>query len=182
MSSLEIKQTKAIGVELNDDAFARMVAEEVKNKLSPIHKNDLMQQHNWDRWKEALLALSENLQDQIDSIESDSESDERRYASLGAKGKRLSREATSYYDTKATRIKRFQFHVDKRLDEVMQMIETGEAIVNDGWSQVEFLKKAITTHREMLRDFDLEDTSIDRALWAALDNKWLFDSVNEENL
>jgi hypothetical protein len=40
MSSLEIKQTKAIAVELNDDAFARMVAEEVKNKLSPIHKND----------------------------------------------------------------------------------------------------------------------------------------------
>ena len=32
---------------INDDAFARMVAEEVKNKLSPLHKKELMKRENW---------------------------------------------------------------------------------------------------------------------------------------
>ena len=55
-------------------------------------------------------------------------------------------------------------------------------IKTDGWEKVDFLRKAISTHRNMLREYDLEDTSIDRALWATLDNKWEFESVSEENL
>ena len=47
---------------LNDDSFARMVAEEVKNKLSPTHKQILLEKENWSRWKDALVALSDNLQ------------------------------------------------------------------------------------------------------------------------
>jgi hypothetical protein len=167
---------------LNDDSFARMVAEEVKNKLSPTHKQVLLEKENWGRWKDALLALSDNLQNQIDNIESDAESDNLRYSSLGPAGSKLSREAISYYDTKATRVKRFKFHVDKRLDEVMNMIETGAEIQTDGWDQVEFLRRAIVTHRTLMRSFDLEDTAIDRALWSTLDNKWLFDSVTSDNL
>lgn len=172
----------AMFVDMNDDAFARMVAEEVKNKISPVHKQELMKEDNWARWKEALLALSENLQRQIESIEADAVSDERRYASLGKTGTRLARESNSYYDTKATRVRRFKFHVDKRLDEVSVMIETGNIINSDGWDQVEFYRKAIIEHRSLMRAFDLEDTSIDRALWDTLDNKWNFDSVNNDNL
>jgi hypothetical protein len=167
---------------MNDDSFARMVAEEVKNKISPIHKQELLKPENWNRWKDALIALSENLQDQIDDIESDSESDSRRYSSLGSAGKKLTRESRNYYDNKATKIKRFKFHVDKRLDEVCLMIDTGETIQNDGWENVEFLRRAIVTHRAMLESFDLEDTAIDRSLWDALENKWTFDSINSDNL
>jgi hypothetical protein len=169
-------------MKMNDDTFARMVAEEVKNKLSPLHRQELMKTENWSRWKDALLALSENLQDQIENIEADSESDAERYSSLGGSGAKLVKESRMHYETKATRIKRFKFHVDKRLDEVVLMMETGETITEDGWSQVDFLKRAIITHRAMLRDFDLEDTAIDRSLWDALDNKWTFDSVNGDNL
>lgn len=167
---------------LNDDTFARMVAEEVKNKLSPTHKQILLEKDNWERWREALIALSENLQNQIDDIESDADSDMQRYSSLGPSGRKLSKEASSYYDSKATRVKRFKFHVDKRLDEVSNMIETGAAIQTDGWDRVEFLRRAIATHRSLMRDFDLEDTAIDRALWATLEDKWEFDSVTSENL
>lgn len=167
---------------LNDDSFARMVAEEVKNKLSPTHKQILLEKENWERWREALIALSENLQNQIEDIEADAESDEERYSSLGRAGTKLSREATSYYDHKATRVKRFKFHVDKRIDEVTAMIETGDEVKSDGWDQVDFLRRAIVTHRSMMRDYDLEDTAIDRALWSTLDNKWLFDTVTSENL
>jgi hypothetical protein len=64
----------------------------------------------------------------------------------------------------------------------MNMIETGAEIQTDGWDQVEFLRRAIVTHRTLMRSFDLEDTAIDRALWSTLDNKWLFDSVTSDNL
>lgn len=166
---------------INDDEFARMVAEEVKNKLSPIQRQELMLPENWGRWKKSLIALSENLQNQIEDIESDADSDEQRFTSMGRNGARLQRESRLHYDQKATRVKRFKFHVDKRLDEVSVMIDTGKEIENDGWKEVDFLKRAIVTHRNLLREFDLEETEIDRALWATLDNKWLFDSISEHS-
>lgn len=166
----------------NDDVFARTVAEEVKNNVSPMDRAELRNPENWDRWKRALLALSDNLQSQIDSIYSDNESDKQRYSSLGSKGNKLTHEASRYYAEKATRIKRFKYHVDRRLDEVCVMIETGETTQSDGWKEVDFYRKAIVTHRNMLREFDLEDTAIDRSLWDCLDGKWTFNSINNDNL
>lgn len=167
---------------LNDDTFARLVAEEVKNKVTPRERDILRQAENWGRWKEALLALSENLQRQIDTIEADEESDTERYSALGSKGAKLTNEARKYYDERATRVKRFKYHVDRRLDEVCLMLETGETSSDDGWKNVDFYRRAIVAHRNLLREFDLEDTAIDRSLWDALDGKWTFDSINGENL
>lgn len=172
----------AMSAKWNDDTFARMVAEEVKNKVTPIERDELRRPENWDRWKRALVALSENLERQIESIEQDSESDQRRYSSLGAKGGKLTNETRRYYGEKATKIKRFKYHVDRRLDEVCVMIETGEPTQSDGWKEVDFYRRAIITHRNMLREFDLEDTAIDRSLWDCLDGKWTFDSINNDNL
>jgi hypothetical protein len=166
----------------NIDDFARMVAEEVKNNLTPLHKKELLKKENWGRWKDCLLALSNNLQDQLDRIEEDEISDIARYERMGAKGKNLLKEAKSAYVSKKSKISRFKFHVDKRLDEVALMLETGEEISSDGWEQVEFYKRAITRHRQMLYEFDLEDTSIDRALWATLNNKWEFDNIDADSL
>ena len=166
----------------NDDTFARMVAEEVKNKVTPLERAELRRVENWDRWKRALLALSENLQRQIEGIEADSESDQKRYSSLDFKFKKLNDETQRYYNEKATRINRFKYHVDRRLDEVCVMIETGESTVEDGWKEVDFYRRAIIAHRTLMRDFDLEDTAIDRSLWECLDSKWTFDSINNDNL
>ena len=159
-----------------------MVAEEVKNKVNPLERAELRRVENWDRWKRALLALSENLQRQIESIEADSESDQKRYSSLDFKFKKLNDETQRYYNEKATRINRFKYHVDRRLDEVCIMIETGESTVEDGWKEVDFYRRAIIAHRTLMRDFDLEDTAIDRSLWECLDSKWTFDSINNDNL
>ena len=171
-----------MGDKITDDEFARMVAEEVKNKLSPIHKQILLEKENWERWRECLVALSENLQRQIDNIEADAESDNERFSEMGREGSALWKDADRYYDAKATRVRRFKFHVDKRLDEVSVMIDTGAEIQTDGWDKVEFFRKAIAHHRKLMREFDLEDTAIDRALWSTLDNEWQFDSINGENL
>lgn len=167
---------------MNDDAFARMVAEEVKNKISPLHKKELLDKSNWVRWQKALLALSNNIQEQIESIEVDALIDKNRYESMGIDGRRLASEAKIAYDSRLSKITRFKFYVDKRVDEVTVMIETGKEISSDGWGEVSFLKKGISAHRSLLREFDLEDTAVDRALWALLDNRWLFDDVGIDTI
>jgi hypothetical protein len=167
---------------INDDAFARMVAEDVKNKLSPFHKNQLMDKGNWDRWKNALILLSENIQEQIDDISADMQSDEDRYNAMGQSGKKLAREARAAYESRLKKVSRFKFHVDKKLDEVTAMIDTGLAVASDGWDKVDFLKRAIAKHRSMIYEYDFEHTAIDSALWAALDEKWEFDDIKEELL
>lgn len=166
----------------SDDAFASMVAEEVKNNLSPVHKKILMDKSNWGRWKDALVALSENLQEQLDTIDADAASDKIRYEGMGHAGRRLATEAASVYASRRAKVSRFKFHVDRKLDEVAMMIDTGEAIASDGWKQVEFFKKAIAVHRSLMREYDLESTAIDKALWATLDNKWVFDSIDADSL
>ena len=167
---------------LSDDMFAGIVAEEVKNKLSSHQKDELLKQENWTRWRDALLALVDNLEDQIQDIEEDAEADRIRYEGMGHDGRRLAREAAQAYNSRKTKVSRFLFHVNKRLDEVTRMIETGEAIKSDGWTEAEFLRKAITRHRSRMRQFDMEETAIDRSLWATLDNKWTFDSIDTSSL
>ena len=53
---------------LNDDAFARLVSEDVKNKISSNQKQILLNSKNWERWKTALILLSENLDEQLFNV------------------------------------------------------------------------------------------------------------------
>lgn len=171
-----------MAVMMNDDVFARMVSEEVKNKLSASQKKILLEPENWGRWKEALLFLIENLDRQIENIKEDAEVDAEKYSTMGLSGKKLAAEAAREYQYRIKKIDRFKFHVNRRLDEVMMMIETGNVESSDGWDRVAFLENAIVKHRELLREFDLEDTAVDRALWSALAGNWEFDSIEEGNL
>ena len=165
---------------VTDDEFVYMVAEDVKNKLTPLQKKVLQREENWGRWQEALVALVNNLNQQIERIEEDRLADEMRFRSLGSR--RLLNEATSQYNNRKFKIERFRFHVEKRLDEVTAMIETGKVFESNGWDQVEFLKRAIAKHREMIRDNDMEATPIDLALWSALVDKWEFDTIDVSQL
>lgn len=167
---------------INDDVFAGMVAEEVKNKLSSHDRKELLKTENWSRWRDTLLALVDNLEEQIEDVDADAEADKIRYESMGADGRRLAKESANAYKAKRTRISRFLFHVNKRLDQVTNMIETGTVIEADGWAEADFFKKAIIRHRAMLRDFDLEETAVDRALWSTLDGQWTFDDVDASSL
>jgi hypothetical protein len=167
---------------INDDVFAGMVAEEVKNKLSVNQKKELLKEENWERWRDALLALIDNIEDQVAGIDEDAELDRLRYETLGKDGRRLAKEASLAYASRKAKVTRFLFHVNKRLDEVVQMIETGEKIQSDGWAEIDFLRKGIIRHRMMIREFDLEETAIDKALWSTLDGKWNFDSIDPSSL
>lgn len=168
---------------LNDDAFARLVSEDVKNKISAQQRKILLESRNWARWQKALLLLIDNLQSQVDDIDDDAEADKERYEALGEDGAVLAQEAELAYSSRKTKIERFMFHVNRRLDEVTKLIDTGsddhiQAMAQNDAAQAEFFRKAIVKHKDLLYEYDLEETAIDRALWDALDNRWTFESID----
>ena len=165
-----------------DHFFARLVADDVKNRVTVQQRQQLMREENWSRWQRALGALLDNLVDQIENVEMDASADAVRYEAMGRTGKRLATEAARAYGQKKTKIERFKLHVERRLDQVMSMIESGEPIDENPWETVDFYRRAIVTHRKMLQEFDLEDTAVDRALWATLENRWEFDRVDSLTL
>lgn len=166
---------------ISDDMFAYMVSEDVKNKLSPAQRATLMQKENWTKWQKCLIALIANLDEQLENLHDDEDADMKRFSEMesryGSK-RNLVQHAEQSYASKRIKIERFKFHVNKKLDDVTRMIETGAVTESNGWEQVDFFKRAIYTHRKMLTDNDMEPTSIDEALWATLQNKWEFDTID----
>ncbi len=167
---------------MNDDAFSRLVAEEVKNRVSRSQREFLNLPENWSRWQRALVALVENLSNQIQRLDDDEQTDRDRYEALGNDGVKLLAEAMSDYESRRSKISRFKFHVDKRLDEVSRMIALGVDAADEDTTAHLFLRKAIEKHRDMLEEYDLEATPIDLALWEALDGKWSFELINADDL
>jgi len=162
---------------LTDDIFAQMVAEEVKNKLTPSRRSELMQKENWDRWKRALGGLMNNINEQIDSLKIDAEADHSRYRAMGSDGKNLVEMAEAAYSQRLKKINRFRFHVENRLAQVDSMIQ-GKGLVEEASSNdVEFYRNAIEEHRKLLDQHDIEATAVDKALWAALERRWEFDQI-----
>lgn len=173
---------KVDGTIMNDDAFARLVAEEVKNKVSKSQRLILMEKANWERWKRALLALIESLQGQLDVIADDEESDKERYSKLGHDGQRLLSMAMSEYAMRRSKIERFKFHVERRLDEVEQMLDTGKPLENDPLKNALLYENAIKKHKDLIEQYNIEPTPIDLALWDSLDGHWTFNKVKPEDI
>ena len=128
------------------------------------------------------MALTENLISQIQEIEANAEADDNRYSAMGRDGRKLAKEAQAAYAARKAKIERFKFHVDKRLDQVVGMIDTGQPIDMSPFETANFYRRAILRHRELMEQYDMEDTAIDRALWGALENKWEFDRVTSDAL
>lgn len=167
---------------MDDQTFAKMVAEEVKNKLSPNQRKTLLSRENWERWRINLVALLENIDIQIESTEIARQDDIARYESFGNEGLVLLSQANDSYDSRVKKINRFRFHVERRLNEVAAMIDTGEVAQSSGWESVEFLKRGIAKHRALLLEYDLEETIVDRALWSLLDDLWEFDNITSSDI
>lgn len=165
---------------MNSDAFAKLVAEEVKNKVSSESRKELLRQENWDKWERSLIALVDNLQSQVDRINEDIEADTDRYSAIEG-GEVLLTEALAAYDARKKKVERFRFHVENRLTQVSKMIATGVPMEEDQSKTVALLTSAIQMHKSLMSKFDIEPTKIDQALWSALDGKWQFNNINEED-
>lgn len=159
----------AIGTKrMNDESFARIVAEDVKNNVTESQRDYLMLPQNRDRWKRALTALVNNLDSQIANIEGDKSDDIVRYSDLGAQGKALLVEACAAYDARLNKINRFKFYVENRLTFV-------EGLADEQYemSRKEILETAIHKYLQLLDDLDYERTELDDALEYALVNNSL---------
>ena len=62
-----------------DDQFARLVADDVKNKVTDEQKMYLRLPDNRDRWMVNILALLNNLDQQVKEIEEHEEDDQEMY-------------------------------------------------------------------------------------------------------
>ena len=160
-----------------DETFARLVAEEVKNRVTDEQREYLRLPENWTRWQRALMILADNLNGQLTVLTNQEKDDTERYKALGDAGLKLLAETLSEYETRRKKISRFKFHVDTRLDEITRMIALGSDAIDERLKTVDFLRKAIERHQSLLQELDMEPTSVDKALWATLDGKWQFDDI-----
>lgn len=165
---------------MNDEAFARLVAEEVKNRVAAEQRDYLLLPENWTRWQRALLALIDNLDRQEVDLDDREKREAERYRTLGDDGLKFLAEAMAENENRRKKIVRFRFHVETRLDEVTRMIALGSSEVDDRLKVVEFLRLAIERHKEMMQTRNYEPTPIDEALWLALDGKWAFDEIGPD--
>lgn len=163
---------------MQDEAYSRLVAEEVKNRVSAREIDYL--KLDYKKWQQALLGLVENLNGQINKINGDAAADEERFKELGDAGTRLIVEAKAMYSDRCAKARRFLFHVERRLDEVTRIIGLGEDASDERLQLVEFLSRAIEKHRELSEAADYVPNAIDNALWASLEGKWLFEDIDME--
>lgn len=167
---------------MNDDAFARLVAEEIKNRISREQREYLNMPENWVRWQRAVKVLADNLDEQLKLIKRNEEEDTQPYRDMGQDGIKMLAELTAEFDSRRKKIERFRYHVVNRLDEVSRMIASGSSEIEERIKTVEFTRKAIERHRAMIKEFELEPTPIDVALWASLNGKWMFDEITEDGI
>ena len=163
---------------LNDDAFARLVAEDVKNRVTDFQSDYLRLPENWSRWSRALTILYDNLQDQLDELADRERTEIGRYEMLGADGVRLMAEVQTDIEQRRRKIIRFRFYVETRLDEVARLMSSSSDDESEQIRTVELLRSAITKHRELIEDNNFDFSEIDEALWSSLEGKWNFDSID----
>jgi len=165
--------------EMSDDAFAYLVAQDVKNKTSGEQKALLRLHDNCDRWVLCLNELLNNINDQIDDIQSDYDADTDLYSSMSVDGVLLLAETHIYYKAKLRKIQSFRRHIDRSITEATNLLEvyiqTNDQA--DAHALTEICRAAIIEHQKCLDKHDVEPTQWDTALWASLDGEWLFDEI-----
>lgn len=163
---------------MEDEEFAALVADEVKNKASDQDVEYLRRSDNLVRWQQALFQLLQNLANQIDDINSAEASASNRYKQMGNDGTRLLIQSVKEYEDRRKKITRFKFHVEIKLDNVTRMINViDEDSVEKQASLAAFYKRAIMKHRDLMQELDYDFSDVDEALWEALTGNWTFDSI-----
>jgi hypothetical protein len=165
---------------MENEEFAALVADEVKNKASDEDVEYLRRSDNLVRWQEALFTLLSNLNSQIEEINSAEAASSRRYKEMGNEGVRLLVNSSKEYEDRRRKITRFKFHVEVKLDNVTRMINViDEASVEKQASLAAFYKRAIMKHREVIDELEYDFSEADEALWECLSGNWTFDSIKK---
>ena len=167
---------------LTDEAFSRLVAEDVKNKANTQQQTYLRSTDVAPRWREGLMALLKDVDGQIAAVNAAEKKEVDRYKNSGfskAEVKRITFELEENYESKRSKIMRFRFYIEQRLAEADRVILLAETNGDAGLKPEDFLLKAIETHRDLMEEYDLEPTTIDEALWATVNGRWMFSDISE---
>jgi hypothetical protein len=167
---------------MDDDAFSRLVAEEVKNRVTPEQREYLSLPENRDRWERALVILTDNLNNQLTDLDAREERERERYEALGTDGLKLLAEMLADVENRKKKVSRFLFHVERRIEAVHRLAAGSSEEIQERARLVEFLRRSIEQHRTLMIRENLEPTPIDSALWAALDGEWNFDDIDFDEL
>mgnify|MGYP001443198157 FL=1 len=154
---------------MDDSTFDRLVSEDVKNLLSPEKSDFLRLPENQERWKQSLLKLITNLDEQISDLTQDEN------IAIKALPSHMVTEYKINNDEKRTKISRFRFYVMQKISEVEKLIALGEeGATEKELSLAQFLKKAIEEHKRLMSENEFEPTPIDLALWSCTTGEWGF--------
>lgn len=162
---------------MNDDAFAKLVAQDVKNKVDPGQRAYLRLPENVQRWQKGLIALIENLNGQLEDIASKEAVAVNKYEALGEDGERLLEDTKNGFSDKRRNISRFRYYVEKRLDEATRLVATVSENADERAETVDFFRHAIQKHKELIMSLDMDYSDVDEALWATLTGQWSFDEI-----
>lgn len=163
---------------MSDDAFARLVADEVKNKVTAEQREYLTIPENRDRWERALVTLTDNLNNQLADLDDREERERERYEPLGKDGLKLLAEMLADVENRKKKVSRFLFHVERRIEAVQRLAAGSSEEIEERARLVEFLRRSIEQHRSLMLRENLEPTAIDLALWDALNGEWKFDDID----
>ncbi len=103
---------------ITSQSFARIVAEDVRNKATQAQRDYLELPENRERWQQALVALRTNLTAQSSASSERDRDAEQRYGAAGADGLIALTEALAENATHRQRIERFAFFVETRIEDV----------------------------------------------------------------
>ena len=154
--------------------FDRLVSEDVKNLLPPEKVDYLRLPSNQHKWRDSLMRLIKNLDEQIADLSQD-----ETQATKSLTG-HLVTEYKINSDEKRTKVGRFRFYVMQRLAEAERMIALGEDSQDPDLKMADFLKRAILEHRTLMEQYEFEPTPIDLALWESVEGEWGFLGLKKE--
>lgn len=165
---------------MDDETFARIVADNVKNRSTSAQNSFLEAIENSDRWQAALGSLIKNIDEQIQEISMDAQADMDRYSSLGDTGNVLLSQTIAHYEVKKQKIERFRYYVIRKLADVASA-SRGQI---GGTKQENFslIARAVEKHRELGSLYKIEKTPLDIALYNSLNGVWSFDNINYSDL
>ena len=164
---------------MNDEDFSQLVALEVKKRAHPDGVKFLHQDANLERWHRALKALADSLNYQIQGIENQLADVIERFRDLGEEGDYRISESTRNLEERKRKIAGFRFHVEKRIDDVAKLILAKNGSLSTDGSLVEFFRKAIQRHKQLMDEYEFEPTVLDEALWETLKGKWVFEDAEQ---
>ncbi len=162
---------------LTKQAFARLVAEDVKKTTDEDQRTYLRTAEMRETWRNGLYLLLEDVDAQLDVVDAEHAREVQRYTDMGDHGKVLLFEETLNYNNGRKKTERFRFYVEQKLVECDRLIALSDSETSLDLSLAAFLRKAIETHRAKLQQLDMEETPVDEALYRALDGAWVFDEI-----